>query len=248
MNQRVAWLAVIAALVLAGGIVVARSVMRSSTTGVAVVTVPSAVPTQEPPTTTIATSTLADPDPDRATEMVQLIPVDRTGTPAAGYTVLAGEEVSNCGQSSAGMDSDIVMCVPSAARADVCWVTPNRTTLLCGTTPWEKTLKRMTSTAPVVRVAAPTDPVPWGLELADGAKCQVRNGGSWPGRADGLNGAYYCDRDGEFVLIDDTHGVVNRSQEAWTAIVGGLGDNNQEFPPPVKVRVVKAYFASYATG
>lgn len=60
-----------------------------------------------------------------------------------------------------------------------------------------------------------TETQPWGVELADGAKCVRRRGGSWPGRADGLAGAYSCDRENEFVLAGDGP-LVNRAKPAWT--------------------------------
>ena len=84
------------------------------------------------------------------------------------------------------------------------------------------------------------------LELADGAsKCRLRNGGAWGGRADNYVGDYSCDRSDEVVLVkDDQYQVVTKSGPVWTVLVGHLGNADEVFPAPKKVRVVTAYFAT----
>lgn len=95
------------------------------------------------------------------------------------------------------------------------------------------------------RTDPPPHPEPWGLELAEGAKCRIRNGGAWGGRADDFVGTYFCDRDNEFVLVPQTATEnVNTSGKAWTVQVGGLADPDSVWPPPTTVRVVTAYFAT----
>ncbi|WP_394616778.1 hypothetical protein JNUCC0626_45340 [Lentzea sp. JNUCC 0626] len=234
-----AWAVVITLVVLAGGIFVFRVVTASNTPDTGVQTVTS---TPAPTTTTSEALEFADPSPDQATEVVTVVAVDGSGNPATGYRVEDGGEVENCLQSPAGTDAGVVSCSPTAESADVCWVTPAPLVLLCGTNPWEKSLRRLTTTQPA-RGESGQKAQPWGLELADGAKCRRRNGGSWPGRADGLVGAYSCDREGEFVLAGDGP-LPNRTRSAWTVVVGGLGANDENFPPPVEMRVVKAYFAA----
>jgi hypothetical protein len=85
----------------------------------------------------------------------------------------------------------------------------------------------------------------WALELADGAKCRLRNGGARGGRADNYVGDYSCDRSDEVVLVkDDQYQAVTKSSPVWTVLVGHLGNADEVFPAPKKVRVVTAYFAT----
>jgi hypothetical protein len=233
-----AWAVVIAVIVAAAGIFVFRAVNAQDTGDVVVQTVQR---TREPiPTTTTTTTApaFADPNPDQPTEVVNVVAVDEAGNPAAGYQVSDGGEVMSCHRSSAG----ILGCSPTAAGADVCWATPAPRVLLCGTAPWEKSLRRVTA-GEVAQESSGEEAQPWGLELADGAKCQRRNGGSWPGRADGLAGAYFCDREHEFVLAGDGP-LMNRTKPAWTVRIGDLGEDNAAFPPPADMRVVTAHFAA----
>ncbi|MGI5505957.1 hypothetical protein [Lentzea sp. CA-135723] len=230
-----AWAAVIATIVVAAGIFVVRQVTAPDSPATPNVGVQTITRTPDPVSTTTAEP--ADP----ATEVVTVVAVDRAGNPAAGYRVTAGEEVDSCLPS--GTDTGVVSCAPAAAGASVCWVTPAPGVLLCGDEPWGKSLRRMTTAEPVSRTPSAGEAEPWGLELADGAKCQRRNGGAWDGRSDGLVGAYFCDREGEFVLAGDGP-VVNRTEPAWTVKTGGLGAQDVSFPPPVDTRVVKAYFAA----
>ncbi len=191
-----------------------------------------------------ALAALAQPP---ATKIVTVTGVTRTGDPAAGFTVEAIDNpVEACAASPASTSKNMVSCSPSAAGADVCWVKPDRTNLLCGTSPWEKKLLPATSDRPIGAVTPPhSDPDPWGLVLADGARCRLRNGGSWGGRADDYVGAYFCDRgESEFVLVgpQSPESAVNKASPAWTVQVGALGGDGEAFPPPKTVRVVTAYF------
>jgi hypothetical protein len=182
------------------------------------------------------------------TTVVTVVAMRESGEPAPGYTVTEQDGPVDCDAASpAAVGADVVACSPSAASADVCWVRPDRQTLLCGGRPWEKSLIRVTSTLPVPATPKPATAEPWGLELADGAKCRLRNGGAWGGRADGYVGMYWCDRADEFVLIpgdDGTH-FVDRSTPTWTVHVGDLGDPGQTLPAPRTVDVVTAYFAGF---
>ncbi|MEU5694364.1 hypothetical protein [Actinosynnema sp. NPDC020468] len=169
----------------------------------------------------------------------------RAGQPAAGYTAgpRSSAPLDNCFPSSAAVTPDIVSCGATAAGADVCWIAPDRRGLLCGTNPWEKKLLSYTADKPLPRTAQPDAPRPWALELSDGSRCRLRNGGAWPGRADGYAGAYSCTGPTEFVLADsDT--AVDRSGPVWTVLVGDLGADNPVFPPPTTMSVTTAYFAS----
>lgn len=180
------------------------------------------------------------------TKVVNVVGVKKSGGPASGYSVKAmGEQVGDCGASSASRDPGIVACYPHAAGADICWVQSDRTTLLCGGEPWDKELLQYTSDVPIVASTRPDYEVsPWGLELAGGLKCRLRNGGSWGGRADGYVGAYYCSSETQFVLATADEALVDKSGPQWTVKVGQLGGPDEAFPPPKAVAVVTAYFAA----
>ncbi len=243
--RRWGWTAVAAVLLAAAGIVAVRVVNagdEATGTSSAVATT-----TRSAATTTAAAVPPVDPAPDTPTEVVDVVAVDAGGEPAAGYAVEAGSPVEGCYASEAAVGPNIVECWPSAAGANVCWVRSGGVSLLCGVEPWEKVLRRSESAKPVDRVEALPSPKPWGIELADGTRCSLRNGGSWGGRADGYTGAYSCRGKGSVVLSPpDGKGLVDRSRSAWTVLVGDLGDGNPEFPEPVRVRVATAYFAASA--
>ncbi|GAA3001230.1 esterase/lipase family protein [Actinokineospora diospyrosa] len=182
-----------------------------------------------------------------ATKVVNVVGVDKSGNPAAGWSVEGdSEEVDGCVASPAAVGKDVVECAPSAASALACWVTPNRRDLLCGGYPWEKTLRKVISTTPVPDIVAPATNEPWGLELETGAKCLLRNGGAWGGRADDYVGAYSCDGgQSDFVLVaNNARTFVNREGLVWTVQVGKLGVSDEVFPPPTTKKVRTAYFAA----
>jgi hypothetical protein len=186
----------------------------------------------------------------QATRVVTVVAVDRSGKAKPGYTVDDSvSDVDTCDASPAATGADVVSCAPSAAGANVCWVGPDRMALLCGTEPWGKRLLQARSTTPIGSVKADPSSEPWGLELADGTKCVIRNGGAWGGRADNYAGAYSCGQsESKVVLVSQTSTgpAVNRSAPVWTVLVGSLGQPDQHFPAPTKQRVVTAYFAGSA--
>ncbi len=175
-----------------------------------------------------------------------MVAVDKLGNPIPGYEVEASDGfVDGCMASAAGGEG-LVSCYPTASGADVCWVDSDRVTLLCGTDPWEKKLHRMTSDEEIGAVTPKPVPDPWGLVLADGARCRLRNGGSWGSRADGWVGAYSCDRgEAEYVLVsqDQPESVADRSGPVWQVHIGALGNEGDQFPAPAPIAVATAYFA-----
>jgi len=132
--------------------------------------------------------------PANATTVVTLVGMTPAGAPAEGFTLdtRTRNTVESCSVSPAATGLDIVVCFPQAAAADVCWVKPDRVTLLCGGSPWARDVYERISTKPVESSGAAADPLPWGLELDNGLRCRLRSGGSWDGRSDGLVGAYGC--------------------------------------------------------
>ncbi|GGS28755.1 esterase/lipase family protein [Actinokineospora fastidiosa] len=192
-----------------------------------------------------ALTALAAPAGGTATTVTNVVALDKAGNPAAGWAVENdGTELDECHPSPAAVGADIGWCGSTAAGALVCWVKADRHSLLCGDFPWNKRLRAMVSTKAVPALAPPQTADPWGLELESGAKCLLRNGGSWPGRADEYVGAYSCDDESVFVLVGNDRVPVDRSGAAWTVKVGGLSATNEALPPPTTERVRTAYFAA----
>lgn len=174
--------------------------------------------------------------------------MDSDGNPAPGYTVTdelgTGVDCSYALPAASALNDNIRWCSPTASSTNVCWSQPGSAVILCGMDPRKKELRRITLSSPVGPVTAPTDPLPWGLDLADGSHCAIRNGGAWDGRPDGLTGAYFCDGETAFVLTNGADPVVNTSSPIWTVQVGQLQGLDVPVPPPSAVAVTTAYFAA----
>ncbi|MFE3544313.1 hypothetical protein ACFXK0_15225 [Nocardia sp. NPDC059177] len=190
------------------------------------------------------------PVPGPATAVVTLIAVDASGQPRDGFALATADPVStlNCADavpSRSATTSGIYHCGPSAAAADVCWPTPGKTALLCGSDPWQRTLREYQVDPPLTPIGRTESPEPWALELADGRQCRIRVGGAWGGRADGLVGAYSCSGGHEVVLQpSDSRTAIDKSSNTWQVAVGPLGSGSPDFPLPAKIEVRTAYFAA----
>lgn len=201
----------------------------------------SAEPPKTAPSSTAppATST-AKPD---GTQILDVSPLNSDGSVKPEFTVSSSEtQVEGCVASRSAVSPGVVGCSPTAAGAGVCWVTPDRSTLLCGELPWGNALVQVTSSEPVVDTEEPPSaPVPWGLELETGERCALRNGGSWPNRDDGYNGAYWCEDSDEVVLAHvDSEDYIDRTSDSWRVFVG----SPEGAAAPRSVKVLVAYFAA----
>ncbi|MFT3715576.1 MAG: hypothetical protein QM774_06420 [Gordonia sp. (in: high G+C Gram-positive bacteria)] len=187
-----------------------------------------------------------------ATQVVNLIAVGKDGEAASGWTVdPAASERVYCDPitpSRSAVTPGLYECSPNAAGANTCWASSTTPYgLLCGMSPWTKELRRFTSNNVLTAVGKIDDPQPWGLELVDGTRCELRHGGAWGGRSDDLVGAYSCDKDHVYVLTADEH-AVDKSQPTWTVKTGDLGRPDQQFPAATVVGVRTAVFAAAADG
>lgn len=257
-GRRTRWVMICATLFLVLGVtvtVLAGSGRRvSDQDGAAAPSSPRTTQSSTRPSTqpTIPTGT-ASAAARAATRVVTLAGMTAAGEPAAGFTVEdIDATVDTCVPSPAAAGHDIVACVPSAAGADICWIRSDRIHLLCGGLPWDKHLYRLAADVPVSPSPAAKDPAPWGLELSNGMRCRLRNGGAWGGRSDGYVGAYSCTpsygpADEIFVLTNSRDSLVNRSSPSWTVLVGNLGGADEQFPPPTAVAVTVAFLAGPAT-
>jgi hypothetical protein len=200
----------------------------------------------------------ARPAPARfvGTQVIAVVAVDADGHPANGYRLAPAApdpgtvtDVFGCAASRAAIADNIYSCAPSAAGADVCWPSGQRS-LLCLDDPWTKTLRRMGQAGPLPNVHPSATPAPFALLLDDGTQCRLRNGGAWGGRDDGLVGAYGCPGESPAVLVAVTPNpgasAVDRSQALWTVKVGPLGAGDPHFPPPQTRTVTTAWFAGDA--
>ncbi|MEJ1109518.1 MULTISPECIES: hypothetical protein [unclassified Kribbella] len=186
------------------------------------------------------------------TEVIRVNPLAASGEVKPGWQIEDTGEGLECAPfdegypSPAAVSANIYSCGSAASGADVCWVAAGGPAI-CGGEPWEKKVYRWTlvdSALPAVKPEA--DPWPWGLQLADGTRCRLRNGGSWSGRPDGWNGAYYC-KGVDFVVLSDSNDNyrhLDRSSPTWKVWIGKLDDSATSLPAPKLVPVAKAYFAS----
>jgi hypothetical protein len=188
------------------------------------------------------------------TEVIRISPLSASGGVKPGYKVAsdAASAVScapfgEAESSPAAVDKNIYSCGSTADGTDVCWIDRGGSAL-CGGVPWEKKLFRVPVTEQDLPSVAPTaNPYPWGLQLTDGTRCRLRNGGSWSGRPDGWTGVYYCDGTSTVVLADPSHNFryLDKSSPSWKVWVGKLDDSAKSLPAPKPTRVAKAYFAAW---
>jgi hypothetical protein len=76
------------------------------------------------------------------------------GNGSGGYQVRDDGQEVDCSSytgspSAVSVGHDIVSCGATAQATDVCWVSPDRVTLLCGWNPWDHVLHRNHAVAPV---------------------------------------------------------------------------------------------------
>jgi hypothetical protein len=236
--KKVILILIVAAMLSSAGIYLLRLYQRTAGAGVGAATMSEA----STPSGPLAPASI-DAGPTR---VVEVRAVSAAGEVRPDFIVEpSAAQVEGCIAADAAVTPGIASCIPHAAAADVCWVQPDKRTLLCGVNPWEQTLVRVVSDEQVDIVRSPASPQPWGLELATGQRCRLRNGGSWPGRSDGYNGAYGCEGISEAVLIhEDSTEIVDRTDAVWKVRVGELAADNNTTTPPRVVEVAVAYFAA----
>ncbi len=181
------------------------------------------------------------------TEVIDVVAVDRTGTPLPGWSARNPRRtVIDCQYpypSVSSRGADIVSCGSTADSAHTCWIHPDRRSLTCGIDVWKQEFLQYRLEEPLGPVPAATDVAPEWIELDDGTHCFRRHGGAWGGRADGMVGAYHCEGADYYVLAADGPAVDTGTRQ-WTVKVGGLGNPGEVFPAPNVVGVVRAYFTT----
>ncbi|WP_433380007.1 lipase family alpha/beta hydrolase [Actinoplanes sp. CA-142083] len=183
------------------------------------------------------------------TSIVNLAPVTQAGKVAQGWTTVdltgdngpAGVDCSINEGSPSAILGDIYYCSPVAASADACWVADNKITMLCLTDPMAKKVEML----PAGPDGMPTGPashaeeaLPIRLDLDNGDRCRLRNGGSWGGHYPDRIGWYGCEK-AQAVWGTATKGI-DKSKKAWTVKTGG------ETGPLTAHKVRKAYYVATA--
>lgn len=191
----------------------------------------------------------ADPPP---TEVVTTVAVGPDGQPINGYQEAPPQgnvtTVDQCTTPSpSAVAGDIYYCSPSAADAGTCWpATPG--SLLCVDNPWDMRLHRVGYGGPLPPVQPVATPDPFALDLVDGTRCLLRNGGAWGGRDDGYVGVYGCgEPDAHLAVLwlpsEGAGTCIDRAAPVWTVKVGQVGTSSTPFPPPQTRAVRTAWFA-----
>lgn len=204
----------------------------------------------------IITITLCKCAPSSGTKIIVLHPFTASGAVDPQYQVdrtgynslLSGEFAEITATPSPSYFSEVRGTYSVGGTADnagACWAAPDGDiSVLCASGPWSKTLRALAVTE-LPDVAPVDEPGPYGLELADGSRWEARIGGSWGGRADGWNGAFYCvDRctsDSLYVLYGEEH-TLDREDGRWYAYVGELGEPDEAFPAPQRQLVKEVRF------
>jgi hypothetical protein len=218
---------------------------------------PSSTPATTVPSTAApspSASTAGSTAPARpATQRVVIRPVTATGRLAPGYTLVARQAADqlSCGGSAyptepsqVAVDDGIAYCSPSAAYAVACWPGPTHNTALCFGNPWQRQVDQLSTEGPLTGVSAPRNPSPLGLELSDGTRCSLRDGGAW-GELDQhpeLVGTYYCT--GDLAVWANGHSDgIDRSSPTWTVRLAPMSGHGTLRP----VTVHTAYYVGTAT-
>ena len=172
-----------------------------------------------------------------------LRPVDKD-KPADGYraTPDPGHGMAGCnGASRSAVKQGIYDCGSSVDYGVACWPAAAPATVSCLQNPFGRQLAQLTLADPTLPDTHPlATPSPLGLILDDGARCRIRDGGSWgslPAHPDWF-GTYFCDTpNDQTVWGPRASDGLNRTAPTWTVMTTGKSTT------PVSHDVRVAYFA-----
>jgi hypothetical protein len=199
----------------------------------------------------VATTVAACSSSSKATEVVKIAPLDISGKVRSGYSITHMTGDIGCYASSpSAVDSDIVSCGDTANAADVCWVNPDHTTVLCGVSPWDKKLREFTSAASIKTSKPEADPMPWAMELGSGDKCRRRTGGAADTMPFGLIPAYYCQDASHVVVTGTSVKLLDKTSTKWSVQIVDTtkaAKAGSSYKLPSRQSVAKVYFAGRAS-
>lgn len=172
-------------------------------------------------------------------------PVDRNGSPVAGWTVQKEQipDFTCDGTSPVAVDDGIYFCGPSATYTVACWKSAKHT-VLCLRDPLVNKLVRIRYTGTLQHVSAPAKPSPQALTLFGGTRCLIRDGGAW-GEVQGHPnwvGYYSCDN-GTSVWGTTRDGII-RAHQPWRVHTVRFHDDGTQ---TIRTRQVhRAYYVGTA--
>jgi len=167
------------------------------------------------------------------TSIRNLAPVTSDGEVASGWSVVDGTDAGgvDCSfntASPAAKKGNIYFCSPHAAMADACWVEAGNNSMLCLSNPMSRKVVRLWMEG-MSGAALPSGPAEYGdtplpirLDLDNGTRCRLRNGGSWGIQEinPDLVGFYTCDNS-EAVWAKRGSGTgIDQSGKTWTVRTG----------------------------
>jgi|SRR5271166_5000622 len=126
-----------------------------------------------------------------ATRQVHVSPVDADGTPVGGFRATTTVSHAGCEPGSEAI-GQAYRCFAGNFLYDPCWaVRAAVPTVLCLAYPWSVTAIRLEVDAPLGAIPAAVASEPWGVELANGQRCELLQGAH--SLFDGRVIDYYCD-------------------------------------------------------
>ena len=188
-----------------------------------------------------------------ATATIVVRPIDRGGHLAAGYSAVSEANTDSmvCDRSSVSLvavDRGIFQCGNSADYGVACWLSASPSTVLCDRDPFANQVARIRVGFVAIGASVARPPVPFGLELDNGERCKVRNGGAWsrPEQQPTWVGYYECGSGAQDAVWAPTAaadtGGIDKSSPQWTVTVGAASGKGSL----ARHRVVTARFVGMA--
>jgi len=182
------------------------------------------------------------------TEVIVLDIYDSNGKVRTKYDIddMDGEPVDCASPSKASRGPAVFECGVVAFNGAACWkALDGSSTVLCLGTPWSTTLRR----APVLGSGVgelDSEPIPFGIELADGTRWWLRLGGAWPFTGVDtipIYGPDSGDMDEALIQRFDEEPII-KDNGTWTVLRGPFLDSGDAPDEAVRVDIAKVWFVS----
>ncbi|WP_313716700.1 hypothetical protein [Arsenicicoccus bolidensis] len=171
--------------------------------------------------------------------------------PDGGWKVEESADALSCGgePSLVATSARTYHCGPSAASAVACVADNGGSHILCAMQPWARKATRFSVDGTLPTTSKPANPVPLGIELADGSRWFIRSGGAWPPGPQETAAMYSCSEgcggESEALLTApgnlDDFGLIKEG-DIWYARRGPLGYDTVKTGKITKERITKAWF------
>ncbi|MET9199612.1 VWA domain-containing protein [Gordonia sp. NPDC003585] len=183
---------------------------------------------------------------DGGPEVVKVIAVDQSGNPINGFAVTGSTQswdsstIGYCSNAIGAITLGVYHCGSTADSASVCW--PSQGRLLCAYSPFKTELTAYSYSGTLPSLDQPDPDVsPWGLELANGARCVKVLGGAFPQGPVGYLYSYSCASGSDYTFVfvpTDSKQLFDKSGSTWTVTYG------ESDSVPTQVAVTKAYYSA----